>query len=500
MIVVGTGWGGFSFFSALNPTGLKSLTIISPRNYFLFTPLLPSVTTGTTEPRSIMEPVRSFVERKRRKYPSVDISFLEMEVKDMDLNGKQAICEPAVSHPLALKSVSLPYDLMVLAPGAKSNNFGTPGVDEYCQYLKEIPQARKIRNTILDAFEAASLCQDAQDRSKLLHFVVVGGGPTGVEFASELTDFIKEDLNRAYPSLTSQAKVTIIQAGDLLLNTYDRAISEFAEENFKRISINIRKNTAVIEVLADSVVVENKSTKTREHIPYGVCVWAAGIAPRAITGTVIQRIGNEKQGGRLVKTDGFMKVQGADGVYAIGDCSMIETPDLTKNAEMLFQEADINRDGSVSKTEAEGMVSKLLAKYPLIDHSGAMAALDDTVATTKGGFDKETWKLFLKKVTSNFKSAPATAQVAQQQGEYLADLFAGKTSEPWKRVDRGIMSYVGGSKAVMQTGFTGAVTGSATFSLWRGAYASKLFSWRCKHYVVWDWMKKVMYGRDISRM
>ena len=497
MVVLGTGWGGFSFFSALNPTGLKSLTIVSPRNYFLFTPLLPSVTTGTTEPRSIMEPVRSFVEAKRKKFPEVDINFLEMEVKDLDLAKNVALCEPAVTHAIEHLNRTLSYDIMVLAPGAKSNNFGTPGVDEYCHYLKEMPQARKIRNSILDAFETAHLCSDAKERQKLLHFVVVGGGPTGVEFAAELRDFIHEDLSSAYPSLAKDAKVTIVQAGDLLLNTFDKAISIFAEDNFKRIDINLMKNTAVTRVGPDTVFVENRVTKEKFEIPYGICVWAAGVAPRSITGKVIERIGGPQKGSRLLKTDPFMRVVGTENLYAIGDCSMIEQPDLAKNAEALYLKADINKDGMVSKEEAAVLLGTLLKQYPLIDTQAAEEALE---ADPRASFDKAGWFAFMKKLEGSFKSAPATAQVAQQQGEYLADYFAGETSEPWKRVDRGMMSYVGSSKAVMQTNYTGAVTGSATFSLWRGAYASKLFSWRCRHYVVWDWMKKVIYGRDISRM
>ena len=502
LVVIGTGWGGFSFFSSLKLSGLKSLTVISPRNYFLFTPLLPGVTTGTTESRSIMDPIRTLIEHKKKKYPEVDINYYEMKATDIDLVKNECLCEPAVDNPKYKQaSRSVPYDILVLAPGAKPNNFNTPGVDENCLYLKEIPQARVINNSILDAFEAATLTTDPVERANLLHFVVVGGGPTGVEFASELRDFLDEDLKRAYNHLVEEAKVTIVQAGDLLLNTYDKGISKYAEDNFKRIDINVIKNTAVVEVGPKTVKLQNRMTNEVYEIPHGLVVWAAGVAPRAITRQVIKNLGTHQTGARLILTDGSLKVKGTSNVYALGDCSMIEQPRLVEFSEKLFTEADLNKDGKLQRDESNKMISRLVKQYPLVDLETAQLILEDLEKTWgKSYLDKPGWTEFLKKLESNFKTAPATAQVAQQQGEYLADLLTGSTAEPWKRVDRGMMSYVGSSRAVMQTSYTGAVTGVATYSLWRGAYASKLFSWRCRVYTVWDWLKKTIYGRDISRM
>jgi len=498
VVVIGTGWGGFSFVHALNLTGAKSLTIVSPRNYFLFTPLLPGVTVGTTEPRSIMDPIRTLVQAKQKKYPGVDIKFCEMEATNIDVTNNECIGEAAVSTPLVHGTQKVPYDVLVFSPGAQPASYGTPGVEENCYFLKEVSHARRIRNAIIDSFEAASLCTDPVERANLLHFVVVGGGPTGVEFSSELRDFMSDDLSLVYKDLVKTAKVTIIQAGDLLLNTYDKAISNYAEENFKRNDITILKNTAVIEVGAKTVTIENRMTKERTELPHGIVVWAAGVGPRPITANLIKNLGSPQAGAKLIKTDPTLKVMGSNNVYALGDCAMIAQPHLVQNSEKLFTEADVNKDGKLSREEVKKMITKLGKEYPLIDSQAATEVLD-SMGNGSVGFDKAKWIEYLRKLELKFKSAPATAQVAQQQGEYLADLLMGKTKEPWKRVDRGMMSYVGSSRAVMQTQLTGAVTGIATFSLWRGAYASKLFSWRCRTYVVWDWLKKLLYGRDISR-
>jgi NADH:ubiquinone reductase (non-electrogenic) len=491
LVLIGTGWGGVSFLKSLQAQNLKSLTIISPRNYFLFTPLLPGVTTGTTEPRSIMDPVRSFIAQKRTKFPKTTFEFLEMEATAINpkTNMLTAFSEKANI------SKQIPYDLLVLAPGAQANDFGTPGVKENCFFLKEIPHARKIRNAIIDNFEKATLSDSEEEKKRLLSFVIVGGGPTGVEFAAEMNDFLVDDLRKAYPGVYKLASITVVQNAELILNMFDRSVSEFAEQNFKKLNIKLIKNAAVKEVRKEIVVVEERSTKTKIEMPYGICVWAAGIAPRKITANIIDTLGEPQKGSRLIRTDPFLKVKGADNIYAIGDCSMIECPDLVKRAEELFKKADLNMDGTLQPGEIEIIMGKLQEQYPLLDTESIKIFLKD-----KTSVDKTVWNDVLQALERSFRAAPATAQVAQQQGEYLAEWLTGETSQPWKKVDRGMMSYVGAAKAVMQTPITGAVTGSITFPLWRGAYASKLFSWRSRHLVVWDWAKKVLYGRDLSRM
>ena len=195
LVLVGSGWGGMSFLRAIDPSKFSSVTVVSPRNYFLFTPLLPSVAVGTTEPRSIMEPVRNMITSKRKKYPTSTLSYLEMDAVSIDLDKNILNCEFAGSGDFKKQ---VPYDTLVLAPGAKSNTFNTPGVEQYCHFLKEMSQARQIRNAILDAFETAVICQDEKERARLLTFVIIGGGPTGVEFSAELTDFIADELETVY--------------------------------------------------------------------------------------------------------------------------------------------------------------------------------------------------------------------------------------------------------------------------------------------------------------
>ena len=131
----------------------------------------------------------------------------------------------------------------MVAVGATTNTFRTPGVVENCHFLKEIEHAQKIRNVVIDLVETDSILgQLERERKTLLHFVVVGGGPTGVEFAAEVRDFLREDVSKIYPGIHDDIKVTLVQSQDHVLNNYDQQISQYTEEMFKFDNINVITN------------------------------------------------------------------------------------------------------------------------------------------------------------------------------------------------------------------------------------------------------------------
>jgi len=163
VVILGTGWGGISFLKNLDPSKYD-VRVVSPRNYFVFTPLLPGVTSGTVEARSITEPIRRIIRKK-------DVTFLEAECKKIDAVNKKVLCRDASSFSCKGKEeFELDYDYLVVAVGATSNTFGTKGVEKYCHFLKEIEDAEKIRGRIVDCFETASLPHLLdEDRSASLH-------------------------------------------------------------------------------------------------------------------------------------------------------------------------------------------------------------------------------------------------------------------------------------------------------------------------------------------
>ena len=196
LVVLGTGWGSVALLKALRPEEYH-IIVVSPVNYFLFTPMLPSATVGTLELRSLVEPVRRIVHRVRGhflKAQGVDVDFSEklVEVAQLDCNGvEQHFYLPYDKLVIGVGESSIaPNPIQLMSPGSTSNPHGVKGL-ENCNYLKTIDDARQIRNKVLQNLEQACLPTTSdEERKRLLSFVISGGWPTGVEFAAELNDLL----------------------------------------------------------------------------------------------------------------------------------------------------------------------------------------------------------------------------------------------------------------------------------------------------------------------
>ena len=267
LVLLGTGWGSYSVLKNVNKKKFD-VVVVSPRNHFLFTPLLNSTTVGTLEFRSIIEPVRNIRFRE-------DSHFQLARATKLDADNNTLTCSSDVGD----HSYELKYDFLVIGVGALSNTFGIPGVSEHAHFLKEIADARAVRNRIITNFEESLYPDITRDEQKrLLHFVIVGGGPTGVEFGAELYDFITEDVTRLFSQEKNLVRVTLIEANEIL-PSFDRRLRAFAERKFEQ-----RKNyevlkSRVVEVGRDYVKVED-GTK----LPCGMVLWSTGLAPRSFIG------------------------------------------------------------------------------------------------------------------------------------------------------------------------------------------------------------------------
>jgi NADH:quinone reductase (non-electrogenic) len=222
VVILGTGWGAVSLLKNLKPEDYH-VTVISPSNQFLFTPMLPSATVGTLELRSLVEPVRKIVTR-------VHGHFLKAMAVDVAFSEKLVEVQAVDTATGAKQNFYVPYDKLVIACGSITNPHGVPGL-ENCHFLKDIHDARAIRNTVIRNLENACLPTTTdEERRRLLSFVVCGGGPTGVEFAAELYDMLNEDLVNVFPKiLRCEISVHLVQSRGHILNTYDEALSKFAE-------------------------------------------------------------------------------------------------------------------------------------------------------------------------------------------------------------------------------------------------------------------------------
>lgn len=219
VVVLGSGWGAHAFVKVVD-TDKFDVLAISPRPYFIFTPMLASSAVGTVEYRSITEPMRA-------SNPLAE--YYEAEASEIDTENKLIHCKSSQKATKDTQPFRVPYDYLVVSVGMEPNTFGIPGVKEHCYFLKEVDDARSLRSAIVDKFEAASLPSlSDEERIDLLTFVVVGGGPTGVEFSGELFDFLQQDVKRFYPKLAPLVRTKLLQSGKGVLETFDKNMQDMA--------------------------------------------------------------------------------------------------------------------------------------------------------------------------------------------------------------------------------------------------------------------------------
>ncbi|XP_076953821.1 external alternative NAD(P)H-ubiquinone oxidoreductase B1, mitochondrial-like [Bidens hawaiensis] len=520
VVVLGTGWASTSFLKDLDISSYD-VQVVSPRNYFAFTPLLPSVTCGTVEARSIVEPVRNIIKKKNG-----EIKFWEAECTKIDAANKKVLCRSVIDSNLGgKKEFSLDYDYLVVATGAEVNTFNTPGVMEYCHFLKEVEDAQKIRRSVIDCFEKAILPELTEEERRInLHFVIVGGGPTGVEFAAELHDFVHEDLVKLYPMVKDLVRISVIQSGDHILNTYDSRISTFAEQKFARDGIDVHTECWVLGVSDKEVNVKVKSSGENVSMPRGMVVWSTGVSTRPVVKDFMDQIG---QGSRkILATDEWLRVKGCENVYAIGDCATIDQRKVMEDIGAIFNAADTDKSGTLTVDEFQDIIDDILMRYPQVElhlQSKHLCNVTDLLNDTDGNARKEVdiegFKLALSEVDSQMKSLPATAQVAAQQGTYLSNCFnkrelAKITPEgprrfkgtgrhdfcPFRYKHFGQFAPLGGEQAAAELPGDWVSVGRSTQWLWYSVYASKQVSWRTRMLVVSDWTRRFIFGRDSSRI
>ncbi|KAI8898827.1 hypothetical protein BC833DRAFT_588265 [Globomyces pollinis-pini] len=471
--------------------------VVSPTNYFLFTPLLPGATTGTVESRSLLESVRKICRRSNAHY-------YDAWAEDVNFENKTVLIAESAD-----KKIHVPYDKLVIALGARNETYGIPGVRENVHFCKTINDARKIRDKLTSIFEeAASPLMTDEERSKILSFVIVGGGPTGVEFSAELYDFLNRDLINYYPDLVKRhVRVTLIQGADHVLNTFDEAISNYTEDRFRRQNINVVTNAFVQSVDKNTIVYKTKNsngTNDIKTIPYGLCVWSTGIAMHEMVKRMSSKL-IPQTNRKALSVDPNLNVIGAKDVYALGDCSTIVVP---KIGDIVLSQC---KEGMTSE-ELVTVIDGIIEKYP--QHSSFLSSLKEHLFKVHGTtWTFETLGDRLRKLDSKTTTLPATAQVASQQGAYMAAKLnkIGRYPErdwqmiesqlkPFKYNHLGNFSYVGGDAAVLDLGKGQGTGGFAAFFLWRSAYLLRQVSLRTRVLLAWDWTKTYVFGRDISNI
>jgi NADH:quinone reductase (non-electrogenic) len=310
--------GGFAAVGTVRGLDFKryDVTIISSRDHFLFTPLLPSTTVGTIEFRSIMEPLRKIRD---------GIKVYHATAKSIDVQRRCVVC-----HDDDDRAFDLSYDRLLIAVGAWNSTYNVPGVKEHALFLKELSDARKIRERVTANFEQACVPTATDDeRKRLLSVVIVGGGPTGVEFAAELNDLLQEDLAESFPELAGQVKISLFEAGSNILTAFDQNLRDYTKRRFKRQGIELRVDAPVSEVGDGFIKLKDGTT-----VPAGLVVWSTGNTATSFA----QSLPFEKDKAHRILTDQRLLVKGHDDIYAAGDCAQIENYPVPQTAQVALQQ------------------------------------------------------------------------------------------------------------------------------------------------------------------
>lgn len=314
LLILGSGFAAFSLLRRIDVRAYD-VTVVSSRNHFLFTPLLPSTTVGTVEFRTILEPVRG-----RR-----GVTFHLGSAERLDLDRRVAVCRSADGD-LVWEQ---PYDVLAVGVGCVTATYGVPGVAEHACFLKEIEDARRLRQRLVGNLERACLPGVGDDeRSRLLHFVAVGAGPTGVRFAAELYDLLVTDLPRRYPGLAEKVRVTVLDAGPSILGTYDQQLRDYVTGVFRTRGVTIRTQAQVKAMDAHAVHLADGSS-----LPCGLVLWCAGFAANPL----IAGVQADRARGRLL-TDDHLQLLGRPDVYALGDCAVPRDQELPQLAQVAAQQ------------------------------------------------------------------------------------------------------------------------------------------------------------------
>ena len=257
VVIVGAGFGGLWAAKALGDTDL-AVRLIDKNNYHSFYPLLYQVAAAEVEPELIAQPVRRIVRDK----PNVRFAMLEVQRIDLE---RRLVCGP---------DQEFHYDYLLLALGSTNHFFNTPGAEANSFTLKSIEEGTVLRNHILQCAEKAAKLppEAAAERRRLLTFVIIGGGPTGVEFAGAISELLYEPLARDYPDmdLRQEAKVILLEAADVLL----RGIGgdDYVRGRLAHMGVDVRVDSAVARIEPEAVVLASG-----ESIPTATPVWTAGV-------------------------------------------------------------------------------------------------------------------------------------------------------------------------------------------------------------------------------
>ncbi len=315
IVIIGGGFAGINLAKTLANKSVQ-VVLIDKDNYHTFQPLLYQVSTAGLEPDSIAYPLRKIIKNHKHSV------FRLAEVNH--INTLSQVVETNIGN--------LSYDYLVIATGTKTNFFGNKTIEAHSMPMKKVPQALNIRSLILQNFEKATIANTLEERKALLNFVIVGGGPTGVELAGAIAELKNHIVPRDYPDLDSSCmQIHLLEGNDRVLPPMSTHASKKAEQFLKHLGVQVHCNTFVKNYDGFTV-----TTNSDLQLESETLIWAAGVTGDAVNGlkddSLVDRINR-------YKVNEFNQVEGYNNIFALGDIAYMETEAYPKGHPQVAQPA-----------------------------------------------------------------------------------------------------------------------------------------------------------------
>ncbi|OGS96457.1 MAG: pyridine nucleotide-disulfide oxidoreductase [Gallionellales bacterium RBG_16_56_9] len=302
IVIVGAGFGGLETARRLAKAPVR-ITLIDRQNYHLFQPLLYQIAIAGLAPSQIAYPLRAIFRRQK------NLTFQMGEVTNVDFEKRY----------IKMNGSVLAYDTLVLAAGGQTNFFGLKAIEQNALELKNIESAVAARNHLLSMFEQASREADPDKRRTLLTFVIVGGGPTGVETAGALAELIRLVLSKDYPKMDlNDMRVLLLEATDHLMGNYPNELRKATFDLLRRKNVEILLNTKLADYNGTQITLGDGTC-----IPTHTLIWTAGVKAAEL----IDQLGIQQAGAGRVRVESTLQLPGHPEVFVIGDAAYLENGD-----------------------------------------------------------------------------------------------------------------------------------------------------------------------------
>ncbi len=315
IVIIGGGFAGISLAKRLRNKNVQ-VVLLDKHNYHNFQPLMYQVATGGLEPDSIAYPIRKIVQEYK------DFYFRLAEVREIDAENNTIYADIG----------ELKFDYLVIATGSKTNYFGNKEIERNSMAMKTIPQSLNIRSLILENFEQALLTNDIDERHSLMNFVLVGGGPTGVELAGALAEMKKAILPKDYPDLdVRKMEINLVQGSNRILDSMSENASEKAEKFLLDLGVSVWKNVRVTGY-------DGKTVTTNSDLSFdsATVIWTAGVQgalPHGLKADSFIKNVNR------IKVNQFNQIEGYTNLFAIGDIAVMSSEQYPQGHPMMAQPA-----------------------------------------------------------------------------------------------------------------------------------------------------------------